>query len=51
LRDQVQIEAEERGAQPHAGSSHSGFTTGVPGAYHYNVVLFRKRHNTSILER
>jgi hypothetical protein len=50
LCDQIEIEAEQCGAQSHPRSSHGGFATGMSGTHHDNVVLFRKGHNTSILE-
>ena len=50
LRDQVQIETEQRCPQAHARSRHRRFAPGVPGTHNYNVVLFRKRHTGSILE-
>ena len=50
LRDQIQIETEQRRPQPHPGSRHRRFAARVTRTHNYNVVLFRKRHNTSILE-
>jgi hypothetical protein len=40
LRDQVNIQGEQGGLQPHAGSRHCGLATGVSGADHDDIVLF-----------
>jgi hypothetical protein len=50
LRDQIQIETEQRRPQAHSGGGHRRFASRVPRTHNYNVVLFRKRHNPSILE-
>jgi hypothetical protein len=50
LRNQVQIETEQCRPQAHSGSGHRRFAPRVPSTHDYNVVLFRKRHNPSILE-
>ena len=51
LRDQIQIETEQRRPQPHARCRHRRLASRVPRTHNYNVVTFRKPHNTSILER
>ena len=51
LRDQIQIETEQRGPQPHPRRRHRRLAPRVPRTHNYNVVTFRKPHNTSILER
>ena len=40
LRDQIDVEREQRGAQPHARGSHGGFAAGMAGADNDYVVLF-----------
>jgi hypothetical protein len=50
LGDQIQVETEKHRPQPHARRCHRRFTTRVTRTHNYNVVLFRKRHNPSILE-
>jgi hypothetical protein len=49
LRDEVEVEREQRGAQAHAGCGHRGLAAGVPGADDDDVVLFGVAHR-SILE-
>jgi hypothetical protein len=44
LRDEVEVEREERGAEAHAGGGHSGFAASMAGAYDDYVVLFGKWH-------
>ena len=48
LRDEVEIEGENGGAEAHARGGHRGFAACVAGAYDYYVELFGEAH-TSIL--
>ena len=48
LRDEVEIEGENGGAEAHARGGHRGFAACVAGAYDYYVELFGDAH-TSIL--
>jgi hypothetical protein len=51
LRDQVDIQRKQGGLQSHAGGGHRGFTAGVSGADHDNIVLFSERqHSLNILQ-
>ena len=40
LRDEIDVEREERGLQAHARRGHRGFAAGMTGADHNNVVGF-----------
>ena len=44
LRDEVEVQREERGAQAHARGGHRGFAAGVAGADDDDVELFGKAH-------
>ncbi len=44
LRDEVEVEREESGAQAHARGGHGGFAASVSGAYDDYVVLFGEGH-------
>ncbi len=44
LRDQVEIQRKQRGAQAHAGTRHGGFAACVAGADDDEIVLFREGH-------
>jgi len=40
LRDEIDVEGEERGVQAHARASHGSLASGMTGAHHHNVVGF-----------
>ena len=44
LRDQVEVQGEERGAQAHAGRGDGGFAAGVSGADDGYVEVFCEAH-------
>ena len=44
LRDEVEVQGEEGGAEAHARGGHRGFAAGVAGAYDDYVELFGKAH-------
>jgi hypothetical protein len=49
LRDEVEVEGEQGGAQAQAGRGHGRLAAGVSGADDDYIVLFGKRHSSSIL--
>ena len=44
LRDQVDVECEERGLQAHAGGGHRGLASGVASADYYYIEMFVEWH-------
>ena len=44
LRDQVDVECEQRRLQPHARRGHRGLASGVAGADNNDIELFRELH-------
>ncbi len=44
LRDEIDIEREEGGLQAHSGGSHGRLASGMAGADHNYVELFREPH-------
>lgn len=44
LRDQIHVQREQGGLQPHAGSSHGGLAPCVAGAHDNDSEIFRELH-------
>ncbi len=42
LGDEIDVQSEEGGLQPHARGRHGGLTSGVPGADYHYIELFRE---------
>ena len=43
LRNQIDVEGEQRGLQPHARRRHRGLASGMTGAHHHHIEMFIKR--------
>ena len=48
LRDEIEVQCEEGGAQAHARGSHGGFAAGMSGSDDDDIILFREGHGRKL---